>query len=61
MSRSVDIVKQATNDIYNMVHTQNRRLLEQKLDLIYHTVCELEDDYNSILERLQEVESERFN
>lgn len=58
MSRSVDIVKQATNDIYNMVHTQNRSLLEEKLDLIYHEVQLLEHENRILLDRLQQVESE---
>lgn len=61
MSRSVDIVKKATNDIYNMVRTQNRRLLEEKLDLIYHEVQLLEAENRILLDRLQQVESERFN
>lgn len=61
MGRSADIVRKASIDIYNIAYTQKRSLLTEKLDLIYHEVELLEHENRILLERLQQVESERFN
>lgn len=61
MSGSVELVKNTLNEVYEMVRTSNRSLLEEKLDKVYHEVQLLEAENRILLDRLHQVESERFD